>query len=116
MKIFFKRNIYLHLYCRPDVNAQIYDDVDTLTQFGRLTRIYKSLSPYIKEAVAQNTNEHIPVMRPLFLQYPDDPIAYDQAYEYMFGDDLLVAPVLQPGVDHWTAYLPGLKINVSHCI
>ena len=63
-----------HFYSRPDVNAQIYDDVDTLTQFGRLTRIYKSLSPYIKEAVAQNTNEHIPVMRPLFLQYPDDPI------------------------------------------
>ena len=63
-----------HFYCRPDVNAQIYDDLDTLTQFGRLTRIYKSLSPYIKEAVAQNTNEHIPVMRPLFLQYPDDPI------------------------------------------
>ena len=63
-----------HFHCRPDVNAQIYDDLDTLTQFGRLTRIYKSLSPYIKEAVAQNTNEHIPVMRPLFLQYPDDPI------------------------------------------
>ena len=63
-----------HFYSRPDVNAQIYDDLDTLTQFGRLTRIYKSLSPYIKEAVAQNTNEHIPVMRPLFLQYPDDPI------------------------------------------
>ena len=45
------------------------------------------------------------------------PKAYDQAYEYMFGDDLLVAPVLEPGVDHWTAYLPGLKnIILTDCI
>ena len=40
------------------------------------------------------------------------PKAYEQAYEYMFGDDLLVAPVLEPGVDHWTAYLPGLKQEI----
>ena len=93
---------------RPDENAQIYDDQDTLTQFGRLTRIYKALSPYIQAAVAQNTNDHKPVMRPLFLHYPDDPKAYDQSYEYMFGDDLLVAPVLEPGVDTWEVYLPGL--------
>ena len=47
-------------------------------------------------------------MRPLFLHYPDDPKAYEQYYEYMFGDDLLVAPVLEPGVDTWEVYLPGL--------
>ena len=46
-------------------------------------------------------------MRPLFLQYPEDPKAFDQSYQYMFGDDLLVAPVLQPGVENWTVYLPG---------
>ena len=92
---------------KPDENAQIYDDEDTLKQFGRLTRIYKALSPYIKTAVGQNTYDHKPVMRPLFLHYPDDPKAYDQSYEYMFGDDLLVAPVLEPGVDNWTVYLPG---------
>ena len=73
-----------------------------------MTRIYKALSPYIKAAVAQNTNDHKPVMRPLFLHYSDDQKAYDQSYEYMFGDDLLVAPVLEPGVDTWEVYLPGL--------
>ena len=92
---------------RPSENAQIYDDDDTLAQFGRLTRIFKALSPYTKSSVAQNTKEHIPVMRPLFLQYPEDPKAFDQSYQYMFGDDLLVAPVLQPGVENWTVYLPG---------
>ena len=55
------------------------------------------LQPYIKKAVAQNTNEGTPVMRPLFLQYESDKEAFDQDYQYMFGDDLLVAPVLEPG-------------------
>ena len=92
---------------KPDDNAQVYDDVETLQKFGRLTQIYKALKPYIKNAVAQNTYEGVPVMRPLFLQYPEDSEAYKQDYQYMFGDDLLVAPVLEPNVENWNVYLPG---------
>ena len=33
---------------------------ETLKKFGRLTRIYKSLKPYIKKAVSQNANEGTP--------------------------------------------------------
>ena len=83
---------------KPSENAQVYDDPETLKKFGRLTRIYKELKPYIKKAVSQNTNEGTPVMRPLFLQYESDKEAFDQDYQYMFGDDLLVAPVLEPGM------------------
>ena len=57
--------------------------------------------------VRLNAEVGTPVMRPLFLQYEDDSQAYSQEYEYMFGSDLLVAPVLLPGVDTWTVYLPG---------
>lgn len=92
---------------KPGENAQVYDDPETLQKFGRLTQIYKALKPYIKKAVSQNAKEGIPVMRPLFLQYQDDPVAYDQDYQYMFGDDLLVAPVLEPGMERWQVYLPG---------
>ena len=46
-------------------------------------------------------------MRPLFLQYDQDSQAFEQDYQYMFGDDLLVAPVLEPGVENWNVYLPG---------
>ena len=83
---------------QPSENAQVYDDPETLKKFGRLTRIYKELKPYIKKAVSQNTQEGTPVMRPLFLQYESDKEAFDQDYQYMFGDDLLVAPVLEPGM------------------
>ena len=92
---------------RPLDNAQVYDDDETLQKFGRLTRIYKTLKPYIKKAVERNAKEGIPVMRPLFLQYQSDEEAFRQDYQYMFGDDLLVAPVLEPGVENWNVYLPG---------
>ena len=53
-----------------------------------------------------------PVMRPLFLDFENDyPGSYTHDYQYMFGDDLLVAPVTEPGVDQWTVYLPGKQGN-----
>ena len=65
---------------RPESNVQIYDDPDTLKKFGRLTRIYKELKPYIKAAVYQNAKEGIPVMRPLFLQFQDDRETFKQQH------------------------------------
>ena len=77
----------------------------------------------------QNSVEHTPVMRPLFLVFDNDTQSYSQVlhfhedslheliseqdYEYMFGDDLLVAPVLEPGLTAWTVYLPGPETWVS---
>jgi alpha-glucosidase len=85
----------------------VYDDIDTLTKFGRLTKVFTILKPYIMKTVAKNANEGIPVMRPLFLQYQSDPDTYGIDHQYMFGDDLLVAPVTEPGVVDWELYLPG---------
>ena len=49
-----------------------------------------------------------PVMRPLFLDFENDyPGSYTHDYQYMFGDDLLIAPVTEPGVQQWDVYLPG---------
>ena len=57
--------------------------------------------------VQENTEAGSPVMRPLFLMFEADPLAYVQDYQYMLGSDLLVAPVLAPEVDTWPVYLPG---------
>jgi len=91
----------------PESFHQFYSDEDTMLQFGRLTQIFTSLKNYTKAAVKQNAVEHIPVMRPLFLVFDNDTQSYSQDYEYMFGDDLLVAPVLEPDFTAWTVYLPG---------
>ena len=53
-----------------------------------------------------------PVMRPLFLDFEEDyPGSYNNDYQYMFGDDILVAPVTEPRVAEWTVYLPGKSIR-----
>ena len=53
-----------------------------------------------------------PVMRPLFLDFEEDyPGSYNNDYQYMFGDDILVAPVTEPRVTEWTVYLPGKLIR-----
>lgn len=91
---------------RPDTNFQYYDDEDTMKRLARLVRIYTMLSPYTKELVKENSLSGMPVMRPLFLHYEDDPKAYEVQYEYLFGPDVLVAPVYLADRDDWEVYLP----------
>jgi alpha-glucosidase (family GH31 glycosyl hydrolase) len=45
-------------------------------------------------------------MRALFFDEPDDVEIWKWPYEYFLGDDLLVAPVTEPGVESWQIYLP----------
>jgi alpha-glucosidase len=45
-------------------------------------------------------------MRPLLLEFPDDPLAVEENDEYLFGNDLLVAPVTQDGETSRQVYLP----------
>jgi alpha-glucosidase (family GH31 glycosyl hydrolase) len=40
------------------------------------------------------------------LNYPHDPKTWDLGTQYLWGDDLLVAPVTREGATHWTVYLP----------
>ncbi len=64
------------------------------------------LLPYIYSEAARVTFDGATLMRPLVMDFPNDPRALDQPYEYLFGPALLVSPVLQPGVTEWAVYLP----------
>ncbi len=46
-------------------------------------------------------------MRPLVLNYPDDPRVWTLGHEFLWGDDLLVAPVTREGATAWPVYLPA---------
>ena len=91
---------------RPDENFQIYDDEDALKQFARLAKIHVALKPYLKQLVEENATRGLPVQRPLFVHYPEDRAAYHIQTEYLFGRELLVAPVLEKEVCKWRVYLP----------
>ncbi|MGH7867161.1 MAG: glycoside hydrolase family 31 protein, partial [Candidatus Dormibacteraceae bacterium] len=55
------------------------------------------LLPYLYNAFYQSSQTGLPVMRALLLDYPNDPEAVSQENEFLFGDDLLVAPVVKDG-------------------
>ena len=64
------------------------------------------LMPYIYSAVNETCKTGLPMMRALWLHFPDDPQAVVRGDEYLFGRDLLVAPVVEKGAASRTLYLP----------
>jgi len=67
---------------------------------------YKLL-PYIYTQFFVASQTGIPVMRPLFFDYPDDQATYWNSREFLFGDAFLVAPVLWPGATKRDLRLPA---------
>lgn len=82
------------------------DELETI--FRRYTQLHTHLFPYIKHYADEALKTGVPIMRPLFLEFPDDANAYREEFEYMFGGELLVAPVYQPGLAR-SVYLPKGK-------
>jgi alpha-glucosidase len=64
------------------------------------------LMPYIYSAAKETCETGLPMIRALWLHYPDDPTAVARGDEYLFGRDLLVAPVVEKGAASRTLYLP----------
>jgi alpha-glucosidase (family GH31 glycosyl hydrolase) len=64
------------------------------------------LLPYLYSAVREATLIGMPVMRSLWLHYPDDPQAVQRGDEYLWGRDILVAPVVEKGATSRRLYLP----------
>jgi len=64
------------------------------------------LMPYLYTAFWEAAETGMPVMRPLLLEYPDDPTAVAQNDEYLLGDDLLIAPVTKDDESRREVYLP----------
>jgi alpha-D-xyloside xylohydrolase len=65
------------------------------------------LRPYIRTQMQQAHQTGTPLMRPLCYDFPDDEHAWQIEDAYMFGPDILVAPVTSEGIRHRTVYLPG---------
>lgn len=91
---------------RPYDCWQFDSDGETLEHLARMTNIYVHLAPYTRELVKLNAVSGIPVQRPLFMHYEDDERCYNIQYQYLYGPDLLVAPVHQENQNEWTVYLP----------
>ncbi len=75
--------------------------------FQKYIRLRLLLRSYIMEQMRLAHEKGTPVMRPLFYDFPEDPAAWEVDDAYMFGHDLLVAPVLEDNVVSRKVYLPA---------
>lgn len=64
------------------------------------------LRPYIEQQMKIASEKGYPIMRAMFFDYPDDEICYTLGEQYMFGDDILFAPIVKQGQTKKSVYLP----------
>jgi len=79
---------------------------EVLAHTTSLLHVRERLRPYIIEAMARYHVEGIPPMQPLAYAFPGDP-AGGAPHQYMFGPDILVAPVVEPGARTRDVHLPA---------
>ncbi|MBP1550069.1 MAG: family 31 glucosidase, partial [Oscillospiraceae bacterium] len=68
--------------------------------------IREKLRPYIRKTMDECSENGTPVMRPVFYDFYNDKTAWCVEDEYMFGSDILVAPIMEEGARERTVYLP----------
>jgi alpha-D-xyloside xylohydrolase len=72
----------------------------------RYVHLRERMRPYVRDLMRQAHEHGDPLMRPLFYAYPDDERSWTVDDQYLFGDDLLVAPVVRPGARQRDVHLP----------
>ena len=92
---------------RPDESFQFYQSARALSHFARMTRFYKALTPYLRSLSAEAVETGMPIQRPLAMHFENDRNTWAIHDQYMYGRDLLVAPVHKSAVKQWRAYLPA---------
>ena len=77
--------------------------------FVKYLKIREGMKEYIKASAKQTQESGIPMMRAMFLEFPNDATAWEVKDQYMFGSDYLVAPVTDYRARQRDVYLPEGK-------
>jgi alpha-glucosidase (family GH31 glycosyl hydrolase) len=89
--------------------AERTGDMRVIEIYRNYAQLRMNLLPYIYNEALKSSNSGIPMMRTLFMEYPDDINCAGIEDEYMFGDALLVCPVIREGAVKREVYLPEGK-------
>jgi alpha-D-xyloside xylohydrolase len=82
------------------ISAAFTDD------FRRADELKYRLMPYVYAQARDSSARGLPMVRALFVEYPDDPGSWSIEDEYLFGSEILVAPLLESGSTGRNVYLP----------
>ena len=74
--------------------------------YRKYVELRYELIPYFYDLFYKCSQTGMPIVRPLILNYPDDTEAVNMNDEFMVGDSILVAPVVNPGQVKKMVYLP----------
>ncbi|MGB6835969.1 MAG: glycoside hydrolase family 31 protein [Candidatus Acidiferrum sp.] len=72
----------------------------------RYIELRYKLLPYIYTSMEETSRTGVPLMEPIFLEYPGDEDSYGEDHEFLFGRDLFVAPVVTEKLDAEDVHLP----------
>jgi alpha-glucosidase (family GH31 glycosyl hydrolase) len=80
---------------------------DTTQEIVRsFMKLRYQLLPYLYTLTYEANISGIPIVRPMFYEFPNDSTTYDLVNQYMFGEGMLVAPVIERGQKTIQVYLP----------
>ncbi|KAM6548043.1 hypothetical protein CsatB_019719 [Cannabis sativa] len=92
---------------KPSCNTQFYSNDRTLSHFARFAKVYKAWKFYRIQLVKEASSKGLPVVRHLFLHYPNDEHVHSLTYhQFLIGTEILVVPVLDKGKNSVKAYFP----------
>lgn len=86
--------------------TESYDNPDFLDEMRYWHKLHEKLRPYLWETAHKCVTESKPMLRPLVYEWPTDKLAINCQDEYLLGDDLLVAPLLEENAQRRKVYLP----------
>ncbi|MFO6445884.1 alpha-glucosidase [Erythrobacter sp. NE805] len=92
---------------RPDDNLQIDSTPALIAGFVRWSRLHAALAPYVRHLVAEAQDTGLPAQAALFLHHPEDRETFTIQDQFLYGADLLVAPVIGEGATMRKVYLPA---------
>lgn len=81
-------------------------DETTLNIYRKYVKLRYKLIPYLYDLMRQCESNGLPPMRPLVLHYTDDKNVHELNDEFLFGENILVAPILEQGKNFRAVYLP----------
>lgn len=92
----------------PPTEPWLYENKSFTDYFRRCAEMKYALMPYVYTESAESAANGWPMFRALLLEFPDDPGVWEIEDQYMFGSQMLVAPLFEEGFER-SVYLPGDK-------
>lgn len=93
----------------PPTEPWLYESERVQNTFRLSAEMKYKLMPYVYAQAKECTEKGLSMTRPLFMEFPNDPASWRVETEYMFGSQILVAPLMETAITEREVYVPEGK-------